>query len=65
MDLTNHADLMFLDIAYSEDFSYSSTISYTSVNPTVINILPLLTTVNTKQECDLVGEAESSASPAS
>ena len=64
-DVTNDADLLFQDIALTEDFSYSATIPYNPVTPTVSDILLLLSEVNGKDICPLVGQSSSAASPAS
>ena len=53
-DVTSHADLIFQNLAFTEDFSYSGSIPYTNVAPTVTDILPQLGSLEGKQICPLV-----------
>lgn len=54
-DITNHADLIFQDVAFTADFSYIATIPYTNVNPTITDFMSQISAFNGKQECTLVG----------
>ena len=54
-DVTHHSDLVFQDIAFTEDFSYAASIPYSDVTPTVTDLLPQLTASNGKEICSLVG----------
>ena len=54
-DVTSHADLLFQDIALTLDFSYAATIPYSTVTPTITDILPQLSSTNGKEICTLAG----------
>ena len=56
LDVTSHADLIFQDIALTQDFSYAATIPYSTVTPTITtDILPQLSSTNGKDICMLAG----------
>lgn len=55
LDVTNHSDLIFQDIALTQDLSYAATIPYNIVTPTVTDILPQLSSTNGKEICTLAG----------
>ena len=65
IDVTIDPDLLDQDIAFTEDFSYAAAIPYNPVTPTVIDILPQLSSLDANQICPLVRESVSAAFPVS
>ena len=53
-DATSHPDLVFSNIAFTEDLSYFATIPYNAVTPSFTDTLPQLSSLTVKELCPLV-----------
>ena len=56
LDVTSHANVVFQNIAFTEDFSYSASIPYNTVTPTVSDTMLQISSQIGKEICTLVGQ---------